>query len=167
MECKKLVPTFPVRVRKYAPQPRIPADPMARTIAHGTAVAAFEASSLMWTLESKEPESQSVASGHAGQRSFPIRTNSPQRRQEAQNKGITRRPSVHFDHNQHDRSESFKRRRTVCKVTQCEASAVHELFGCRGRQGYDDSKTKPEMTFRIEMRTMGIRMHTHRTFRTT
>ena len=35
--------------------PRTPAIPMAYTMAHGTAVAAFEASSLMWTLESKEP----------------------------------------------------------------------------------------------------------------
>lgn len=29
--------------------------PMAQTIAYGTAVAALDASSLMWTLESKEP----------------------------------------------------------------------------------------------------------------
>ena len=28
---------------------------MAKTIPHGTATAAFEASSLMWTAESKEP----------------------------------------------------------------------------------------------------------------
>jgi 2-polyprenyl-6-methoxyphenol hydroxylase-like FAD-dependent oxidoreductase len=33
----------------------MPAMLMAPTIAQGTAVAAFDASSLMWTLESKEP----------------------------------------------------------------------------------------------------------------
>jgi len=36
-------------------QPRMPAIPMALTMAHGTAVAAFDDSSLICTLESKEP----------------------------------------------------------------------------------------------------------------
>jgi len=38
------------------PQPKIPATPIALTIAQGTATAALEASSLIWTLESKEPK---------------------------------------------------------------------------------------------------------------
>ena len=37
------------------PQPSTPAIPIAYTIAHGTAIAALEASSLMCTLASKEP----------------------------------------------------------------------------------------------------------------
>lgn len=37
------------------PHPKIPAIPIALTIAQGTATAAFDASSLMWTLESNEP----------------------------------------------------------------------------------------------------------------
>lgn len=41
--------------RLPSPQPSTPAIPIAETIAQGTAVAAFEASSLICTLESKEP----------------------------------------------------------------------------------------------------------------
>jgi hypothetical protein len=41
--------------KPYLPHPKTPAIPIAQTMAQGTAVAAFEASSLMWTLESKEP----------------------------------------------------------------------------------------------------------------
>jgi hypothetical protein len=37
------------------PKPRIPEMRIAETIAHGTAVAAFEASSEICTLESNEP----------------------------------------------------------------------------------------------------------------
>jgi hypothetical protein len=44
----------PVR-RGDVPQPRTPPIPMAQTMAHGTAVAAFEASSEIWTVESNEP----------------------------------------------------------------------------------------------------------------
>lgn len=44
--------------RVNIPQPRIPAIEIAPTIAQGTAVAALEASSEMWTLESNEPYSQ-------------------------------------------------------------------------------------------------------------
>lgn len=45
---------------KYLPHPRIPATDIAPTIAHGTAVAALAASSLMCTLESNEPFKQSI-----------------------------------------------------------------------------------------------------------
>lgn len=40
---------------KVSPQPRTPAIAIALTIAQGTAVAALDASSLICTLESKEP----------------------------------------------------------------------------------------------------------------
>lgn len=41
------------KVAGDVPQPKIPAIPMAFTMAQGTAVAAFPASSEIWTLESK------------------------------------------------------------------------------------------------------------------
>ena len=44
----------------HAPVPSTPAMKMANTIAHGTATEAFEASSLICTLESKEPENTST-----------------------------------------------------------------------------------------------------------
>lgn len=44
------------------PHPRIPAIVMAPTIPQGTAVAALEASSLMCTLESNEPEDSMIIS---------------------------------------------------------------------------------------------------------
>ena len=45
---------WPVR-RCDVPQPRTPPILIAQTMAHGTAVAAFEDSSDMWTVESNEP----------------------------------------------------------------------------------------------------------------
>jgi len=43
-------------INSTIPHPRIPADVIAPMIPHGTAVAALEASSLICTLESNEPE---------------------------------------------------------------------------------------------------------------
>ena len=45
----------------YVPHPRIPATEIAPTIAQGTAVAAFAASSLIWTLESNEPVTNTIS----------------------------------------------------------------------------------------------------------
>jgi len=45
---------------KHAPHPNTPAIPIAQTIAQGTAVAALDASSLIWTLESNEPEMENI-----------------------------------------------------------------------------------------------------------
>ena len=41
---------------RNVPKPSTPAIPTELTIAQGTALEALEASSLMWTLESNEPE---------------------------------------------------------------------------------------------------------------
>lgn len=58
--CAKSIWVTSIKISKNSPHPRIPATEIAPTIAHGTAVAALAASSLMCTLESNEPFKQSI-----------------------------------------------------------------------------------------------------------
>lgn len=94
-------------MRSDVPHPKIPAMPIAPTMAHGTAVAAFEASSLMCTLESNEPSisRQPITSSRAGT----TLTDGPQRSEETQNEGKAIRPPVRCkDGNQHPRNDAFQ-----------------------------------------------------------
>ena len=70
----------------------MPPTEIALTIPHGTATAAFEDSSAMWTLESKEPGSYHQIGFDKGGKSE--LTNGPQWCQEAKNKRESIRPAV-------------------------------------------------------------------------
>jgi hypothetical protein len=75
------------------------------TIAHGTEVAAFDDSSLICTLESKEPEHGIDTSGTC--EDLWGHTNGPQWGKEAQNKGVAIWPAIHCIN--HEISEAHQR----------------------------------------------------------
>ena len=124
----------------------MPAMEIAQTMAHGTTVAAFEASSDICTQESNEPAGvcrlQAIivtgATTHRWSRQAPKSSGGTQSHSASHTlqKQIYRRVEQN--------SLGSGQAPTVCEIAESVASTVLEFLGSRGGECDDDSKTKPE-----------------------